>query len=137
MPAYCFDFNVYKQTNVHMAIRSWQHYRRVLGAISFLYHHDNVYPCADPGNFRRVCRCGVQARLTEKSSDVVFFFVFFFCKSSAYFAEGVQSSWLFQRKLSLNYNFPIFHGEGRSNISMGPNFSRGRGSNCIFLYKPT
>ena len=40
------------------------------------------YPCAYPGNFRRVLRCvcvfvgggggGVQARLTEKSSDVVF-----------------------------------------------------------------
>ena len=28
MPAYCFDFNVYKQANVNMVIRSWQHYRR-------------------------------------------------------------------------------------------------------------
>ena len=60
--------------------------------MSFLYHHDNVYPCADPGNFRRVWRLGggggVQARLTEKSSDVDFFF--FLCKSSAYFAEVVQ-----------------------------------------------
>ena len=37
----------------------------------------------------------------------------------------------FQRKLSLNYNFRIFHGEGRSNISRGPTFPR-----CIFLYKP-
>ena len=25
--------------------------RRFLGAISFLYRHDNVYPCADPGIF--------------------------------------------------------------------------------------
>ena len=25
--------------------------RRFLGAISFLYHHDNVYTCADPGVF--------------------------------------------------------------------------------------
>ena len=40
-----------KQIYVNMVIRSWQHYRRFLGAISFLYHHDNVYPCADPGNF--------------------------------------------------------------------------------------
>ena len=30
-----------KQANVNMVIRSWQHYRRFLGAISFLYHHDN------------------------------------------------------------------------------------------------
>ena len=58
MPAYCFDFNVYKQAIVNMVIRSWQHYRRFSGAISFLYHHDNVYPCADPGNFRRVWRLG-------------------------------------------------------------------------------
>ena len=28
MPAYCFDFNVYKQANVNMVIRSLQHYRR-------------------------------------------------------------------------------------------------------------
>ena len=27
--------------------------RRFLGAISFLYRHDNVYPCADPGIFVR------------------------------------------------------------------------------------
>ena len=68
-----------------MDIRSWQHYRRFLGAISFLCHHDKVYPCADPGNFRRVWLCvcvcggggGVQARLTEKSSDVNFFLLFF------------------------------------------------------------
>ena len=37
-PAYFFDFNVYKQANVNTVIRSWQHYRRFLGAISFLYH---------------------------------------------------------------------------------------------------
>ena len=42
----------------------------------------------------------------------------------------------FSKKLSLNYNFPIFHGEGRSNISRGSTFPRWRGSNCIFLYKP-
>ena len=43
----------------------------------------------------------------------------------------------FQRKLSLDYNSRIFHGEGRSNISRGTNFSQGgRGSNCISLYKP-
>ena len=127
MPAYCFDFNVYKQANVNMVIRSWQHYRKVLGAISFLSHHDNVYPCAYPGNFRRILRWGGGSKpdWLKKSSDVVFFFVF--CKSSTYFAEGVQWSWLFQRKLSLNHNFPIFHGEGRSNISRGPTFLRGRG----------
>ena len=35
---------------------------------------------------------GVHARLTEKSSDVFLFcfFFFVFCKSSAYFSEGVQ-----------------------------------------------
>ena len=78
MPAYCFDFNVYKQANVNMVIRTWQHYRRFLGAISFLSHHDNVYPCAYPGNFRRVLRWGggggggVQARLTEKKALTLF-----------------------------------------------------------------
>ena len=69
MPAYCFDFNVYKQANVNMVIRSWQNYRRFLGAVSFLSHHDNVYPCAYPGIFRRVLRWGGGgglARLTEK-----------------------------------------------------------------------
>ena len=30
-------------------------------------------------------------------------------------------------KLSLNYNFPIFHGEGRSNISRGFIFSQVEG----------
>ena len=77
---------------------------------------------------------GVQAWLTETKLWRIFFF--FFCKSSAYFAEGVQWSWLFQRKLSLNYNFLIFHGEGRSNISRGSNFPQGEGSNCIIIYKP-
>ena len=37
---------------------------------------------------------------------------------------------------SLNRNFQIFYGEGRSNISWGSNFSKGEGSNCKFLYKP-
>ena len=60
-----------------MVIRSWQHYRRFLGAISFLYHHDNVYPCADSGIFVGFGGGGVQARLTEKSSDVVFSSSFF------------------------------------------------------------
>ena len=79
-----------------MVIRSWQHYTCFLGVISVLYHHDNEYPCVDPGNFRRVWRLGggggvvgVQALLTEKSSDVGFFLLLS-CKSSAYFAEGVQ-----------------------------------------------
>ena len=93
MSAYCVDFNVYKQANINMVIRSWQYYRRFLGAISFLYHHDNVYPCA--GGSRKFSSGlaggggGFQARLTEKSSDVVFSSSFFFCKSSANFAEGV------------------------------------------------
>ena len=26
MPVYCFDYNVYKQSNVNMVIRSWQHH---------------------------------------------------------------------------------------------------------------
>ena len=78
LSAYCFDFNVYKQANVNMIIRSWQYYRRVLGAISFLYHHDNVYPCADPGNFRWVRRWGgSKPDWLIKSSDVVVFFFFF------------------------------------------------------------
>ena len=71
MPAYCFDFNVNKQANVNMVIRSWQRYKRLLGAISFLHHHDNVYLCADQGTFRRVWRCvcggggGVGPSLTD------------------------------------------------------------------------
>ena len=73
-----------------------------------------------PTDWKRLWRC---------------FFFSFFCKSPAYFSEGAQW-WLFQRKLSLNYNFSIFHGEGRSNISRGSNFSQVEGSNCIFLYKP-
>ena len=79
MPAYCFDFNVYKQANVNMVIRSWQHYKRFKGAISFLYHHDNVYPRADPGifvGFGGGRGGGVQARLTKKSSGVVFSLLF-------------------------------------------------------------
>ena len=32
-----------------------------------------------------------------------------------------------EKKLSLNYNFLIFHGEGRSNISRGSKFSQGEG----------
>ena len=32
-----------------------------------------------------------------------------------------------KKKLLLNYNFPIFHGEGRSNISRGFNFSQVEG----------
>ena len=131
MPAYCFDFNVYKQANVNMDIRSWQHYK----AITFLYHQDNVYPCADPGNFRRVWRWGVQAQLTEKKA-LTFFFLCFFCKSSAYFAEGVQRSCRFQRKLSLTITFRYSMEKDGSTFPGVPTFPRGRGSNCIFLYKP-
>ena len=36
MPAWCFDFNFYKQANVNMAIRSWKHYTMSLGAIGFM-----------------------------------------------------------------------------------------------------
>ena len=77
MPASCFDFNVYKQANVNMVIRSWQHYRRFLGAISFstttiTYIHawiQEIFVGFGGGG-------GVQARLSEKSSDVVFFLRF-------------------------------------------------------------
>ena len=135
MPAYCFDFNVYKQANVNMVIRSWQHYRRFLGAISFLSHHDIVYPCAYPGNFRRVLRWvggggGVQARLTEKKLWCCFFLRF--CKSSADFAEGFQWSLLFSKEnyqtvtfqYSLENDGPTFPG--------GPTFLRGRGPIAYF-----
>ena len=30
MPSKCFDFNVYKQTNVNIVIGSWQHYRYII-----------------------------------------------------------------------------------------------------------
>ena len=79
MPANCFDFNVYKPANVNMVIRSWQHYRRFLGAISFLYHHDNVYPCADLGNFRRFGgEGGPSPTDCNKALTCFVFFRFFF-----------------------------------------------------------
>ena len=78
MPAYCFDFNVYQQANVNMVIRSWQHYRRFLGAISFLYHHNTIIHARMQEIFVGFGGGGVQARLTEKkNSDVFFFFVCF------------------------------------------------------------
>ena len=49
--------------------------KTTIGAISFLYRHDNVYPCADPGIFV-VGGGGGQARLTRKNLD---FFILFFC----------------------------------------------------------
>ena len=65
----CLDFGETAKTTTH---------RRFLGAISFLYHHDNVYTCADPGIFVGVGGGGVQARMTGKSPDVFFsFFISF------------------------------------------------------------
>ena len=101
MPAYCFDFNVYKQANVNMGIRSWQLYRRFLGAISFLYHHDDVYPCADPGNFRRVWRWGgggSKPDWLKKSSDVAFFSSFRFLSVLSLFCRGSPVTMAFSKK---------------------------------------
>ena len=80
MPAYCFDFDVYKQVNVNMVIRSRQHYSGFLGAVSFLHYHDNVYPCADQGNFRRVWRWGLGGRSKPDrlKKALTLFFLFFF-----------------------------------------------------------
>ena len=79
MPAYCFDFNVYKQANVNMVIiiidlgstiESFkERYRFYTTTITYIHARS-----ADPGNFRRGWRWGggVQARLTEKKSEVFF-----------------------------------------------------------------
>ena len=64
---------------------------------------------------------GVQARLTEKSSDVVFSFLFSVGPQLILQRESSD------RKLSFNYNFPIFYGEGRFNSSRGSNFSQVEG----------
>ena len=68
-------------------------------------------------------RGGVQARLTKISSDFVFSLLFS-VSSQLILQRESSDHGFFQRKLSLNYNFPIFHGEGRSNISRGFNFSQ-------------
>ena len=108
--------------------------RRFLGEISFLYRHDNVYTCPGPGIFVGSGGGGgggCQARMTGKSLDVFF--------SSSFVLKGLNSFCRgspFQRKLSSN-NFPMFHGEGRYNISGGgPTFPKGWVSNCILLYIP-
>ena len=91
MPAYCFDFNVYKQANVNMVIRLdlgstiegfKERYRFYTTTLTYIHARIQEFFVGFGGG-------GVQSRLTEKSSDVVFFSSFF-CKSSAYFAEGVQ-----------------------------------------------
>ena len=125
MPAYCYGFNVYKQANVNMSLdldstiegcKEWSRF----STATLTYIHARIQEI-----FERFGGGGggegVQARLTEKSSDVVFFLPFFVSP------QLVQWSWLFQRKLLLNYNFTIFHGEGRSNISNRTNFSQGEG----------
>ena len=42
MPAYCFGFNVYKQANVNMVIRSWQHYINIV-IRSWQHHSNSIY----------------------------------------------------------------------------------------------
>ena len=76
MPAYCFDFNVYKQANENMLIRSWQHYRRFYRfyTTTITYIHariQEIFVGFGGGGG------GIQAQLTEKSSDVVFILLFF------------------------------------------------------------
>ena len=134
MAANCFDFNVYKQANVNMVIRSWQHYRRFLGAISFLYHHDNVYPCVDPGNFRRVWRWGggVQGRLTEKKFDVVFFFVFFFVSPQLILQRESSDNGFFKENYHLTITFQYSMEKDGPTFPGGPTFPRGRGPIAYF-----
>ena len=127
MAANCFDFNVYKQANINMVNRSWQHYRRFLGAISFLYHNDNVYPCVDPGNFRLVWWWGgggSKPDWLKKSFDVVFFFLFFVSpqlilqresSDHGFFKENYHLTITFQ--YSMEKDGPTFPG--------GPTFPRG------------
>ena len=40
MPAECFDFNVYKQTNVNMVIRSRQHYSNDIPRAHEAFHQN-------------------------------------------------------------------------------------------------
>ena len=89
--------------------------RQRQGAISFFYHHINVYTCADPGIFSGLTG-GVRSRMTGKGSDVLFCI----CFVSPQFILLRES---ISKKLSFNYDFPIFHGGGR----WGPTFPRGWG----------
>ena len=61
MPAWCFDFNVYKQANVNMVIRSWQHYSKWMCsywfATIFLYFIRNLYVRIAKPIYVFFCRC--------------------------------------------------------------------------------
>ena len=61
--------------------------------------------------------------MTGKSSDVFFFFICFVNHQFILQRESIS------KKISFNYNFPIFHGGGRSNIFRGVQlFPGGKGS---------
>ena len=136
MPAYCFDFNDYKQANVNMVIRSWQHYRRFSGAISFLYHHDNLYPRADPGIFIGFGGGrGGGSPVTKKSSDVVFSLLFSVSPQLILQRESSDHGF-FKENYNLTITFRYSMEKGAQTFPGGSTFSWWRGSNYIFLYKP-
>ena len=83
--------------NAKVRLRRQQHaegfyerYRFSTTTITYIYMRGSM-------NFRPVWLGdgGVQARLTEKSSDV-FFLLHLLCKSSIHFAEGVQKKTIIQ-----------------------------------------
>ena len=70
--------------------------RRFLGAISFLYHHDNVYTCADPGIIVGFDGGGVQARMTGKALTFIFFFIYFVCPQFILQRESISKKTIIQ-----------------------------------------
>ena len=124
MPAYCFEFNVHKQANV----KKWlldlgstiegfkERYRFYTTTITYIHARIQEFFVGFGGGR------GVQARLTKKRSDVVFLFFFFVSPQLILQRESMRDHGFFK-----DCNFPIFHGEGRSNISRGFNFSQVKG----------
>ena len=135
MPAYCFDFNVYKQANVNMVIRSWQHYRRFLGALSFLSHHDNVYPCAYPGNFRRFLRWGGGGPSpTDWKKALTLFFFFVFVSPQLILQRDLSDHFFFSKEnYHLNVTFQYSMEKDGPTFPGDPTFLRGRGP-IAYLY---
>ena len=94
--------------------------RRFLGAISFLYHHDNVIFMRGSRNFRGAWWGWGPSRMTGKNSDF-FLLLHLFCKSSIHFAGGVH----FKFKVPFNYTFPNSMEEGSPTFLGGdPTFPR-------------
>ena len=82
MPAYCFDFNVYKQAYVNMVIRSWQHYRRFkeryrfyTTTITYIHARIQEFFVGFGGG------SGEGSKPDWLKKALTLFFLFFFCKS--------------------------------------------------------